>query len=107
MASGFLHSHCQGNEHGDTEAFDDIAAFNINPSTIRIYKLQVWASDTVKGVKVWYNNNGTNMKAKHRSAGGRGVESHVINFAADEHITYFGGRSGNIIDFLEVRTNKG
>jgi hypothetical protein len=97
-----------GHTHGDTEAFDDVSRYSIGPgSNVKIYKIKVWYSDMVHGLKVWYDVNGHHHSSKHRSPASKGKPSQEIHLDHDEFITHFGGRSGNVIDALLIRTNKG
>lgn len=54
-----------------------------------------------------YHVGSQKHKAKNYAHDYKGKETHDMRFEHDEFITHFGGRSGNVIDAIHIRTNKG
>ena len=107
-----------GQRHPDSEPFDD--AMN---GCSNITSITVIASQMVHGITVAYSVGGGKKDKKEKKKEKKGKEikhfnkkakkemknatKHKLELAPDEFITYFGGRSGQVIDCITIATSKG
>jgi len=92
-----------GNRHNDTRSFDHFSYIpNNTPWPIR--QVKIFGSTYANGIQVSYEMRGpTPIEMGNND----NPYEQVLNLDTGEYITEISGRSGNIIDRLEIRTNLG
>ena len=75
----------------------------------KITSLVVFSTNMVHGIKVQYSVNGNpGPVQKHFNKKEiKKCKKDKLKLDPDEFITYFGGRTGNVIDHISIRTSKG
>ena len=83
---------------GGTPFSDDV------PSNARVLEVRVWAGRLIDAIQIVYlTDSGDSIAgAKH---GGRGGALQVFTLGRDEYITGVSGRTGRLVDRIQIHTN--
>ncbi len=72
----------------------------------KVKEVKVYSGALIDSIQVVYTGQ-TNQTFAGKKHGGSGGNLSVLRLAADEYITTIGGKYGNLVDSLYIKTNKG
>eukprot|EP00343_Euplotes_focardii_P006693 CAMPEP_0205821406 /NCGR_PEP_ID=MMETSP0206-20130828/7467_1 /ASSEMBLY_ACC=CAM_ASM_000279 /TAXON_ID=36767 /ORGANISM="Euplotes focardii, Strain TN1" /LENGTH=671 /DNA_ID=CAMNT_0053116863 /DNA_START=17 /DNA_END=2032 /DNA_ORIENTATION=+ len=100
----------QGQDHGDTQEFDDVELLD-GGHNVRLVRIRVWFDDFVYGIQTIYETSNLGMivssKRISEDAEAWKLQYEEVSFNRDESIIAIRGHFGNVMDHVVFETNKG